>query len=843
MRLIMFTFSCTTALFLGLTSTHVHASLLDCTGCHAEPGDMRPLDSVYRNITTGGFPGNHRTHMAPTATAAECAGCHINSNFQTDHRDRQIQLASRISNYSSVLGRAAYRTSRPTVSDGNAIFFNQTSVPMPASCTNVNCHFETTTPIWGTDAATAGFNCSSCHGNPPAGTPGNNYYGGAAGSHGTHSTVYSFACSKCHSDHTLDTVPFAHATSIGKRSLVVSPEDVHLYFGTYTSDRDRNYLPGQAASHVFGSCTAIYCHSDGTSSAPPYATASGTAPRWGVPASAACGSCHKATGGDPVSSGSHTAHFTPNNYGPKMGTALSACQNCHSYSNGAATHVNGTVDKTPCTPCHRGTEPAWGAGITACQDCHGKNGTSVMNNMSAPDKWSYSSQPVGRDGAGGHSAADVDCSSASCHNAHSLASPEPDHISGLRGDYRGLKFDMDPRTGVAASGNDTCQPCHTIAVQRSHVTSRNDSSPAMICNKCHDPHGSGNLQMVRAGIWYDPAQPPVTISFSNRSTFVKYSAPYDGLCQTCHTQTNHFRRGEAEAAGAGQHGNTTNRDCTSCHQHGVSGSDSVSFAFQSPRCDTCHGYPPVSSMALYGRQNMFSTAKLQNYPDSGGAHTAFGHLAPSIKATDPNPWQACQPCHSGGSATHRLAAASAQVPISGTYNAKSGSAGYASTCSNVSCHGGADTASGASPAWTATPGWFLPNGDFDVYAEGRLNDAYDTICLQCHAINPVDNVSATPENNSVYSGLDQNATFATNLHYGHIYFMGYTCTDCHDHTNSKLGKSSAHFASLSSASMGNAWKTINTALFEYTSAPETPVGSKGSCNNTACHSGSESRIW
>ena len=373
----------------------------------------------------------------------------------------------------------------------------------------------------------------------------------------------------------------------------------------------------------------------------------------------------------------------------------------------------------------------------------------------------------------------------------------------------------------------------------------------MVCNKCHDPHGSGNLQMIRAGIWYDQGLPPIAISFSNRSTFVKYAAPYDGLCQTCHTQTAHFKRGVVEPAGAGQHGNIANRNCTACHQHGVNPADTVTYAFQSPRCDNCHGYPPVRNMAGFGRQSMFSTAKLQNYTNSGGAHTAFGHLAPSIKATDPNPWQSCQPCHAGGAATHRLAAASAQVQISSTYKAKSGSAEYASTCSNVSCHGGASAASGASPAWTDTPGWLLPNGDINLFPGETANFWEDTVCLQCHAINTTGRSPGTPENNSAYSGRDPiyetywlpDPPPYSNLHDRHL-FVGQTCTDCHDASSASLGKGSNHFASLSSATMGRAWQTLNkTFIIDYT--PDLPVGRKGTCTTAiGCHDvESSTRVW
>ncbi len=45
--------------------------------------DFRPTDAPYRNITTGGFQGTHRNHLAIGANATSCAKCHPGSNSYT----------------------------------------------------------------------------------------------------------------------------------------------------------------------------------------------------------------------------------------------------------------------------------------------------------------------------------------------------------------------------------------------------------------------------------------------------------------------------------------------------------------------------------------------------------------------------------------------------------------------------------------------------------------------------------------------------------------------------------------------------------------------------------------
>lgn len=913
---------------LLLSSSPVLAGILDCTGCHAKTGtgDLRPLDSSFRNITSGAFQGNHQTHMSLGASPDTCSECHNNAGFTSNHRDRKVQTASKIGNYSSSLGRARYATTRATTIVNGSVFFNQTSVPVLASCSNVNCHFETITPMWGANPALT--TCGTCHGAPPGDGSHPAIYGPGK-KHGDYYGTTTASCVKCHSDHVAEPSPFAHATSAGNRGLVISfaaapnngsgsysgvttypnylpsnlparngscsntychspgnkatildaPNKIATWGGSlscngchkadaviynddiatgshskhvngwglwYTTikcvtchqsttngvmaitDTSRHvnkkvevafdnsssavngsyngqlakpgspsikdagtafgscanvycHSTGQGAGgswpptyqsptwgagasgrcgtchgvdsnqhstmavnnviasgshskHVsytfgitdaearcaachstspglgqigcqsavchtnmaskhanyevnvgipalfgatatyngttkpgdgYGSCANVYCHSNGTRKDPPYVSNSFN-PSWGNASSVVCGSCHKATSGTGfpvISSAGHTAHLT-SSVGPKLGTVVTACQVCHPYS--TTTHVNKAVEKNPCTPCHTGTEPTWQSKQLACEDCHGKNATvSVMNNMSAPNKWIYYTAPRGISGGGGHGSA--------CNNCHGNHTPpytfdNGQHISGVRGDWQGLNrtldgtapYLMNPATWVnSLPDNNNCDSCHSagsLGQKMTHVRSTGEGSNAsMSCVACHDTHGAGNLHMIRSKIWYSPSQAPVVIGFTNISTYVQYQAPYQGLCQVCHTLTGHFKRGVAEPSGAGQHGSPAYRKCTSCHDHGTklgTADFKVSYAFQPAGCDGCHGYPPVNNMSLYGKQNMYTSAKLQNYSGGGGAHTATGHLAATVKATDGNPWQACQLCHDGGEAAH-----------------------------------------------------------------------------------------------------------------------------------------------------------------------------------------------
>lgn len=249
---------------------------LACYQCHGSDGDYRPLDAPYRNMTTGGFRGNHRTHMDAAATPVSCGTCHPGSSgYTSSHRDGAIKLAPNIHNSPLT---ARYRNSSSA--------FPQTATPDPGSCTNVSCHFERETKSWGSTPLSVPDGCRECHGAPPAG--GN---GGAGGSHARHGNYYGGTgrCSQCHADHLAEAKPFAHATSAGRRPLIVELHDPQgTPGGSYSGPLD-DYLP-VSQTNLFGSCSDLYCHSNGTS----VATGSipgNTTPRWGTP-TPGCDSCH-----------------------------------------------------------------------------------------------------------------------------------------------------------------------------------------------------------------------------------------------------------------------------------------------------------------------------------------------------------------------------------------------------------------------------------------------------------------------------------------------------------------------------------------------------------------------
>ena len=85
---------------LALAASSAGAAM-ECFDCHGDRSrqDIRPKDSGFRDPSSGGFSGNHQTHLKEYPQPADCAICHPgSSSYHSGHRDGVITLSSRITN-------------------------------------------------------------------------------------------------------------------------------------------------------------------------------------------------------------------------------------------------------------------------------------------------------------------------------------------------------------------------------------------------------------------------------------------------------------------------------------------------------------------------------------------------------------------------------------------------------------------------------------------------------------------------------------------------------------------------------------------------------------------------
>lgn len=345
------------------------AARLECTGCHgtAAPEDIRPLDSAYRNITNGGFPGSHRRHLAQGVTAASCDPCHSGptgapSSYGPDHRDGRVQISDTLGILPKPADSGYYKNGV------KAVLFNQTSIPTQGSCRNIYCHSDGkqcySAPEWGNPSTGA---CGTCHLTGSI----------ASDAHPAHlSALYGpllsgagvpSACERCHSYAGELAAPHADGT-------------VDVTSSGCTGSCHRNSLPVWSGGRV--GCES--CHSGSLSvidgiTAPVkayFATTGHGQPGTNYAASRSCGSCHDADSPHLDGKSGSTKRIATND-----NTLCSGCHNDVAKVPTAAkrdlpSHVAAS-DGLPLMTC------------TTCHDTHGTAGFSMLktrirfNNLSA----------------------------------------------------------------------------------------------------------------------------------------------------------------------------------------------------------------------------------------------------------------------------------------------------------------------------------------------------------------------------------------------------------------------------------------------------------------------------
>ncbi|ABQ27582.1 CxxxxCH/CxxCH domain c-type cytochrome [Geotalea uraniireducens] len=560
-----------------------------CSDCHGMP----PIDALYRNITTGGFRGSHRTHQPAVALPSNCEICHTGSRTYTeDHMNGVIELSSNIYN------------SPATATYSKGVFFNQTSVPVMGTCSKVNCHFEAVTTPWASAPLTSPAGCSTCHSAPP-GDGNHPSLSGPGKKHGDYYGTGAGSCIKCHADHTAEAKPFAHATSVGKRGLIIvfgaPPNSGGSYSGNVTYP---GYLPSRNPLRN-GTCSSLYCHSDGIGGAPK------TAAVWGSTLPADCSGCHggNASAATVIASGLHPKHINQTAF---LGTNLE-CARCHSSTvsvgndrliTGIASHVDGsktvafvgggtynagtkTCSATTCHSAGKATAPqpvapAWTGAAIGCNGCHGASTTT-----GAPDYANAGAAAVLANSHPKHVTSAADC--ATCHNGTTstgaaIAAGSVLHNNGA--------IDVTFNSAKAGSG-----ATWAAGTKSCSATSCHGGNPvlwgttAVYCQDCHGNAASASVsdfgatfwnngaiskfKMTGTGSWADNGHGRPTAS-GNYPGSGNPPANFTGVasyCEWCHdstiahnVSTNPFRLRNLADASWGKNG-----ACMLCHAAGSAG--------------------------------------------------------------------------------------------------------------------------------------------------------------------------------------------------------------------------------------------------------------------------------
>ncbi|UPU36726.1 cytochrome C [Geomonas paludis] len=334
-----------------------------------------------------------------------------------------------------------------------------------------------------------------------------------------------------------------------------------------------------------------------------------------------CITCHggSASTPSPMATNQHGTHITAV-YGPGayLGSEYTACQACHVGT--TATHNNGSPDLKSgdgslCMGCHAGQLVDWKTtSRIECTVCHAQNPAQLPNGTQAPYKPYF--------GTKGHGRFAVSNQCTVCHDQNAT------HITGTLGDSKRLLMNNDNTLCASCHNNAAVVPARILNLG-THVTKDNVD---IACRECHDTHGTGNLSMIRGEIR------GFNIYYTDRVTTLVDPTTNRGLCQVCHTKTNHYLAGVPESS-------HFTSGCLDCHPHTSSGG---AFKPVGGGCDSCHGYPPApkNTATAFGSYANWANARFEDYSGGGGAHLVAAHISPFAKPEEG--WTNCTACHNGG---------------------------------------------------------------------------------------------------------------------------------------------------------------------------------------------------
>lgn len=649
-----------------------------CASCHGFPpitasiGGPTGLATPATNASA--TPGAHETHAKNRSMV--CNTCHNGYKNKTmPSSSIDIGFAINGTNFPGFNGSATggTYTNTNTLNAPYAFSGAVSTTGVNQTCANVYCHGGTltggsnTTPNW---TATNQAVCGNCHGVTAAAPPTTGGHLRHAGS-GVAGRL-ALACSICHGATTDNLHINGNVT--WNLSALGSVAQYKTAAGAFATTGGTGAV---APSASYGQCNNIYCHSTVQGAGGLGAPGAYSQPTWGG-AALTCGSCHRDMATDAAATGSHVKHVQG------LGFACSVCHN--GLGHDVASHADGTINLAFSGPAvgtvySKGTSFVPGSGYGSCTNtCH-----------SVPVTWG--------------TAFAADCTG--CHGGNAASSRVLD--TGMHAKHLNQV--------QLLSGTLACAECHNATVSL--------ASDRAITTAANHANGTANVAFARGGSYaggtcsatycHGAALPASNPPRSNPSWNTPFpvgtsvlgdgiaggSNPGSGYCAQCHgypPQTGHATAG-----------------CSSCHAH----LNPDNLTFNNPAlhingtvdalsgsCDSCHGYPPVKA-GFVGTPGNWASARAENYPGGGGAHTIQNHVSKTAQPSEG--FSNCSKCHN--LADHQISplafnpSQNIKVRLDQSFrletakqakytsNRLDASAHQTGTCSNISCH------FGATPKW------------------------------------------------------------------------------------------------------------------------------------------------
>lgn len=575
---------------------------LDCKGCHSAQAFSGAEMST----------GSHKAHInnALAYTAIKCVACHATTATDSmtianvaSHVNKSVDVAF---SSSSSAANGSY--------NGSLAKPGSPSSKLPGTaagtCQNVYCHStgqhsdgtalvagDYATPSWSGSPASGqcgtchGMNGTTDHGGFPGTTNGSLISSGKHAKHLTYNFGIASSDMRCAICHSYDKTAFsASGATCGTVCHGGSPNNTGAKHANYEVNVNIASYFGATASYSgttrpgdgYGSCSLVYCHSDGQATPAYDPTLS-----WSDSA-LTCASCHgSATVNSPggtALSGKHAAHVNPA-VNAQLGTGNGfGCVECHmrtvasntalNPTTGTTLHVNKFVEYSglraggpsrynsatkQCSNfyCHSngkaGTAvaefknpPVWSSVTTlGCNGCHGNNtvspdGANPTNaNLGQPN---YTNGGAGTAAANSHKKHVIDAgisNTTGCYNCHSKTVDKnvasrfrpysTTHVSG------GLNIVFAPSIGGTYTPGVGSKTCASTACHGAGTPQWGGASLA--CNACHSSNNSGYwaTNSSHRQHWEDAAVLPTSYTAAPGNTGT--ATTYRFQCSSCHAST------------------------------------------------------------------------------------------------------------------------------------------------------------------------------------------------------------------------------------------------------------------------------------------------------------------
>ncbi|MGD2108964.1 MAG: hypothetical protein PVI86_06185 [Phycisphaerae bacterium] len=386
-----------------------------------------------------------------------------------------------------------------------------------------------------------------------------------------------------------------------------------------------------------------------------------------------------------------------------------------------------------CSTCHNQHNTNYGPDYlrvsndadAMCKECHAPRNKGLDEGGSHPVGFAY---PAGTDEYPSADAlaplqlknANIECST--CHAPHAADSGRAND-----GDGDGMLL-------LARNDETLCQVCHT-----EHMIHDVEGAWQPTCRECHDIHDPDNPNITLIARQIDGT----AVSFlgseaacAEQGDFVHAACDppgYDGVCEVCHTETDHHRNSPEL-----DHDHNIDAMCTDCHLH------SLGFL---PTCIACHGEPPDGTET----------------PNRAGAHAAHLTLARGPSIAD------CETCHTSSEVRDHD---NGLIGFASGFDADfDGNIDLSETDVCDECHSPDGPFDGVDdPVIGAKANWYT-----GVYTNDVLDPDKADWCLGCHDVpgSIIDEVTAP-------SVAGNNETWGYKLE-GHG-LNDVLCADCHDPT-------------------------------------------------------------